>query len=902
MVSLIYAAVFMFGMAVSGHAATYYVATTGNNSNPGTETQPWQTVTFAVATMVAGDTTYVRGGTYTERRIRFGRSGTQSAPIKLLNYPGDNPIITCGPGATDADKPLIENTAGYNLPIGWITIEGFEIKDCWHGLKWHNLHDSIIRRNWIHDSIQSGVLATSGTRILFERNIISKNALLDTSPPMGHGLYMNGSAYTIVNNILYDNHNSGIILNGSPTSFYNPAKHPSAEFANSYNWIIANNTIAYGRLGAAVNVWGSTCNNARIENNIIYENASQSSSSATQGVTFTSASCTGIQIRNNHFYASGSGGTVAIGAGATEGVHYTQSGNVVNVSPPAFVNAGATLPSSPDFRLTASAPVNIARTNEFPNNSTNVVGAFKTVATPTAVIHGNKIVLTFPMNTAVPMQNLSSAGVSFSCTANVCPGSPVVSSVSRAVGTDSNVEIVLSGITSDACLSHADPVTVSYAAASGLWTGNDNIGVYPGLHQKIFSITNLAVTNACTGTGSTGYPAGYHIYYKFNEGTGTNANDESANNLDCTLTNSASWGSGKSGSALSVANGTQQYCAVPWGNGVNPSTQSMTIFMPVYIEAGAENALHYIGGPDLGTNQRAYVCGENGIWKVSIQATSCQSTATSNLAVTAGWNVLTLRFDSGTDIATLYKGAVAGTGGAAVAYTSFTFASDFKIGKLHTNAVKNKYLFDDFLVYLSLESPATLAAAFDAAPPPLAETFAQAAVQCQGVILDSAGSPIVVGPSVQVIEVPTGGGAVLLFQVHCTNVADCAQTAFKLVYAKNGAGVWQQVPDTETADGTWMWGVTTEANLNNGLRSTRLTGSCAMTTGSTQVTAAQIPSVDLPQDGCTVLAYIVRVNGAPGQDYFDYKLRTEANLDFTGGYTQTARVRVVNPMASGIGF
>lgn len=48
--------------SIPAHAATYYVATTGNNSNPGTSSKPWKTVAYAVDKMVAGDTTYVRGG------------------------------------------------------------------------------------------------------------------------------------------------------------------------------------------------------------------------------------------------------------------------------------------------------------------------------------------------------------------------------------------------------------------------------------------------------------------------------------------------------------------------------------------------------------------------------------------------------------------------------------------------------------------------------------------------------------------------------------------------------------------------------------------------------------------------------------------------------------------------
>lgn len=345
----------------AAHAATYYVATTGDNSNPGTEAQPFQTIAHAVNTMVAGDTTYVRGGTYSGH-VRFRRSGKAQAPIELLNYPGENPIIDFGKTpATVTSEDMILLQSGKNTPIGWITIEGFEIQRGWKAIKWHNLHDSVIRRNWLHDALRGSPLqAIGGTRVLIDRNRINHNAIvnLDGSETGGHGIYLHGSAYTLTNNIIYDNHTFGIQINGSATSAYDPAKHPSPEFAGAANWVIANNTLAYSKDGAGIVVWGSLCNNARIENNIFYENAVNKSSSTAQGVHFSSAAAsTGIQIRNNLFYASDSGGTVAIGSGATEGVTYTQSGNIVNVSAPAFVNGGNNaLPSSPDWRLTAGSP------------------------------------------------------------------------------------------------------------------------------------------------------------------------------------------------------------------------------------------------------------------------------------------------------------------------------------------------------------------------------------------------------------------------------------------------------------------------------------------------------------------------------------------------------------------
>lgn len=342
-----------FGVA---HAATYFVATTGNNSNPGTKDKPFRTIAYAVDTMVAGDTTYVHGGTYNEYEVKFRRPGTSTNLIRLLNYPGEFPIINFT-DQTPYNRVLIENANGYNRAMGWITIEGFEIRNGYDGIKFYNLHDGVIRRNWIHDNHNQGILG-NGTRVLVDRNVINHNGPFATRPTsnLEHGIYMNGTAITITNNLIYDNMAYGIQMNGSSSSLYNSTKHAGPEFAVSHNWIIANNTFAYNSNRSGIVVWGSTCNNARIENNIFYENAVTLPNSAAQGIEFVSTSCTGLQIRNNHFYASGSGGAAALGSRAIEGVHYMQSGNIVNVSDPAFVKAPAELPASPNFFLTARSP------------------------------------------------------------------------------------------------------------------------------------------------------------------------------------------------------------------------------------------------------------------------------------------------------------------------------------------------------------------------------------------------------------------------------------------------------------------------------------------------------------------------------------------------------------------
>lgn len=361
--------------SVATHAATYYVATTGNNSNPGTSSQPWKTIAYATSKMVAGDTTYVRGGTYKEGTIVFGRSGTSSAPIKLLNVPGQYPIIN----AIDKTKilVLIRNSAGYNKAIAWITIEGFEIRNGHNGIKLYNGQDLTIRRNWIHHNMTQGILGIGGLRVLIDRNRINHNGdftKCNATPSyctQVHGLYAHGSSYKVTNNLFYDNLAFGLQQNGSSTSSYTSTLHAGPEFAGAKSWVIANNTFAYNANRAGMVVWGSQCSNTRIENNIFYENGVKVPSYYTQGIEISGS--TGIQIKNNLAFASGSGATKFIGGG-TAGVNYTLSNNIVNTLNPKFVNAPATLPSSPNFALASGSPaVNKGLTTSATKNSyTNV--------------------------------------------------------------------------------------------------------------------------------------------------------------------------------------------------------------------------------------------------------------------------------------------------------------------------------------------------------------------------------------------------------------------------------------------------------------------------------------------------------------------------------------------------
>lgn len=894
----------------SAYATIYYVATTGSNSNDGLTTEtPKLTIAHTVGLMVAGDTTYVRGGTYNESEIRFDTPGTETLPIKLLNYPGETPIINFT-GQTATYRILIQNASGSAQAMGWITIEGFQIRNGYDGIKWYNLHDSTIKRNWIHGNRNQGILGNGGTRVTIIQNIVSLNGPLSGSTSnLEHGIYAHGSAYVITRNVIYGNQAYGIQQNGSSTSTYSPTTHPSPEFATAANWIISDNTFAYEYSRSGIVVWGGACDNTRIENNIFYENNVGNLGSTGNGIQFTSASgSTGVLVRNNHFYASGSGATAATSENVSStGVPGTPpdlvfTGNVVNVSAPAFVDGGSNvLPSFPDFRLTTSSPVNIARANEFLNNTTNVVGAYKTVSAPTASIHANTVTLTFPMSTAVPIQVPSAIGVSIGCTGANCPGSPTVGSASRKTGADSQAEVVINGISSDACVATNQNWTITYNSSTGGWTGFDDIGPYPGLHQKVFSFTNLAVTNLCDGTGPGSGVGTPLITYKFDEGTGTTATNtgSSGSGDNGTLAGGAGWTTGKTGTAVNSTGGTQQV-QVPYLPG-DPTTNSQTWVLAVNVLSGGESTTRYTVGTQIGTNQRLYIGAVSGTWRVGVQNTSISSAGSSNLTVTAGWQLLCMNVNSATDTVTLYKNDVAGTGGATRSYTSFTPTGEILIGLTGTGFSSSvaPAAYDDFDLYETVEDCSSIYASWN--PPPVAVgTFGMPSHQFQAVYLpELGGSPTNLTTAINTEKNVVAGGAVaVLLEAHCQNVADCEQDSFRLEARQDGAGSYLQVPNTETATKIWMWGADANTLLNAGSTTSRLSaGSCTVTNGVTVLTSDQVPVVDLPQDGCVVLRYIVRI-GTTASGYYDLRLSQQNGTPFAGT-VNPARINVI-PMQAGV--
>ena len=77
-----------FIISLNSFASTYYVAPSasgGDNNNPGSISSPWETITYALTQLSAGDTLYLREGTYRET-VTITQDGTSGNEITIEAY------------------------------------------------------------------------------------------------------------------------------------------------------------------------------------------------------------------------------------------------------------------------------------------------------------------------------------------------------------------------------------------------------------------------------------------------------------------------------------------------------------------------------------------------------------------------------------------------------------------------------------------------------------------------------------------------------------------------------------------------------------------------------------------------------------------------------------------------
>jgi len=103
-------------------SCTHFVSPQGDDSAPGSETQPWASFQYAADAVQPGDTVCFHGGTYAlEDAGRITRSGTAEAPIAFIAYPGERPVLDGGGEVSD----LLSLSQG----ISHLRISGFTLRN-----------------------------------------------------------------------------------------------------------------------------------------------------------------------------------------------------------------------------------------------------------------------------------------------------------------------------------------------------------------------------------------------------------------------------------------------------------------------------------------------------------------------------------------------------------------------------------------------------------------------------------------------------------------------------------------------------------------------------------------------------------------------------------------------------
>ena len=234
--------------------ATYYLAVTGSDQDPGSMERPWKSFAHALGRLGPGDLLYVRAGEYPEPFV-VRTSGTLGRPIILSAFPGERVHVYPPPGW----RPEPGTTHGANtiqIDGSHVWIHGFEVMGPSRELGYRPLDTAVlsaiqlgnggegcrILNNILYRAQYCGVKDQTGSYdYLLEGNLCFDNgAPIDDAYPRGAGMYLPGPTRrgTIVRgNALFANGASGL------SQYHRPFGH------QFYNNLVFGNGIEAGSFG-----------------------------------------------------------------------------------------------------------------------------------------------------------------------------------------------------------------------------------------------------------------------------------------------------------------------------------------------------------------------------------------------------------------------------------------------------------------------------------------------------------------------------------------------------------------------------------------------------------------------------------------------------------------------------
>lgn len=939
------------------HAATLYAdhtlsanCTSGNYNKSvrdcsGTDGNAYLTIAGAVAPLAAGDTLYIRGGTWNER-INLqdtGKTGTSSAWITISGYPGETVILRY----TDTGTYGAVKARGAR---GYFIFQDFEIDgvNMAHDSGWQirdGNHHFILRRLKVYNQDHSGIYVDASDIILEENDIHD----LRSDCAVGnrhHALYLHdGSNLVARRNKLWNTPGGGIQLYPGPWTNAklqdNLIHHTNVCSTSNTGGIVVGsdnngqtgsiidaevtgNIIAFTNrktdgtgngtaMGLRVYNNGSphVVSGTKIHNNVIYKvyNYTVDPLVGTEYCMNIASGAVNTDVRNNYMSdcAGGAGTTLVYNNSGTSttashnsctAAENCPATNKVSVAAPTDVFID---PANLDFRLKQG-------TNALRNAGTSVstrpapvgvpdIGVYEQGEIVSASIVGGYLELVTSVMTPGVIPTSAISGLTVACGGgSPCVGSPTVIPANIKAGSNNVIQVGLSGI------STPGTGTVSMGATNA--TDSLKVGGPAGLAQGLNSVSALTITGNLANTSGAGAPGGQWSHFPLTEGSGTVANDSTGNGNHGTVSSGVTWVNDASGTGVTIpTDATYRHIASTYGSGVNPSTQDFS--MCVYGRpslTGNEQKVVFSAGSN-GTNQRWYagwdtVSGQIQ-WGIGVQSSGF--TTGSEFVATETLTLVCMVNDSTADTATLWVNGVKGTvaGKSVKTLTSYSLVGNLRVGNDGTFTTNNGgFTVYEIWVWDSKASDADLIALYGVlSPGGTSAGLSQAQLRWEHVYTNSALSPVVVSPKGDgSVDAVANGGVAFAVQYNCSGGA-CAEIAPRLYYSTDGVNFDLPVPSSLGAAGVAAWGASDDSYFNDGavtgcVDATGLTANA----GVTNADAVAGQTFALANNHCRSDRYVVRFGNVPDTAFW-FRIKTDAG-QVLASYPQTIKVNVIPTRAN----
>jgi parallel beta-helix repeat protein len=147
----------------------YYVAPNGKDANPGTEDKPWRSIQKAADTLFAGDTVYIKAGTY-EEQIIIKNAGGVGNPITYAAYPGDTVTVD----GTNLDLPRWEGLFNIYM-VEYIHVSGLRVINAGPtlnnpGIQVADARHIVIQNNYVYNTSDAGIIVWDSHDVVIEHN------------------------------------------------------------------------------------------------------------------------------------------------------------------------------------------------------------------------------------------------------------------------------------------------------------------------------------------------------------------------------------------------------------------------------------------------------------------------------------------------------------------------------------------------------------------------------------------------------------------------------------------------------------------------------------------------------------------------------------------------------------